>query len=489
MGVVSTCAPCCSWSDQRLMRGFLSLPWLHTIMHRPRLLSGLLVVVLATVVAGFADIPDAVQPLISDTVETQEIPTSETETAAPRIPIDREESGNDPQVHPEIAADPECIGGCLVRVATPTSEGALWQRGNVSYIATGTPETAVLATQASGLTVVWPNHETLYLYVMFNVEPAQDALIEQYGTIRDRSGSVRLVEVDRVPLQVSELYAAGIWVEKLPPVAAVAEAPTRQLDFRAEITEIVALGAREGSALGDRQFDSSGTIKAAEYFFQRFAAFGYNVRFEDFTDPTGRQQLNVIAESPGLTKSPRYLITAHYDSISPYGEPAPGADDNGSGLASVLELARRVAVGGFALPVEFVLFGAEEPGLFGSKAYAEQIAKDGVTVAGAINIDSMGIENSGNVYINGDAASRWIYVELVELSSDDYWLEWMANPNFLSDDEYLRRNGFEAVMITTHPWGTQPLHHTPDDRIEHLSIPQIADLTDLVWDWLLLQMS
>lgn len=57
----------------------------------------------------------------------------------------------------------------------------------------------------------------------------------------------------------------------------------------------------------------------------------------------------------------------------------------------------------------------------------------------------------------------------------------MANPNDLRDDESFRRNGYVAVMVTTHLFGTEPLHHTDHDRIENVDLTLVDDITDVVW--------
>ena len=75
------------------------------------------------------------------------------------------------------------------------------------------------------------------------------------------------------------------------------------------------------------------------------------------------------------------------------------------------------------------------------------------------------------------------------MSTDEQYLIWMTKEGFLSDDEHLRRNGYPAVMLTTHPWGTEPVHHTPDDRVENVDFQQVAAISDLVWRWIELQFS
>ena len=76
---------------------------------------------------------------------------------------------------------------------------------------------------------------------------------------------------------------------------------------------------------------------------------------------TGR---NVIAHLPGVTR-PKVLLGAHYDSVSG----SPGANDNASGTAVVLEIARKLSGTPLARQAWFVAFDGEEDGLHGSKAF------------------------------------------------------------------------------------------------------------------------
>ena len=95
------------------------------------------------------------------------------------------------------------------------------------------------------------------------------------------------------------------------------------------------------------------------------------------------------------------LVTAHLDSTAqfsagydPLSSPAPGADDDGSGLVAVLAVARTlVALGRKGAPkreIRLVLFNAEEHGLVGSKAYARDEAARGAKIAGVFQMDMVG---------------------------------------------------------------------------------------------------
>ena len=98
---------------------------------------------------------------------------------------------------------------------------------------------------------------------------------------------------------------------------------------------------------------------------------------------------NVVAELPGDPGSDRLLVVgAHYDTT----QGTQGANDNGSGVASLLSVARELADGP-SLPFElrFVLFGAEEVGLFGSRHYVSNLDQDEVdSIVAMINIDVPG---------------------------------------------------------------------------------------------------
>ena len=111
---------------------------------------------------------------------------------------------------------------------------------------------------------------------------------------------------------------------------------------------------------------------------------------------------NVVAELSGQS-SELVLVTAHLDSIArpgnPTSDPAPGADDDMSGVAGVLAIAERfIALSAADRPlaqtVQFVLFNDEENGLVGSKAYARQLSAAGAQIAGMFQMDMIGFNQA-----------------------------------------------------------------------------------------------
>jgi leucyl aminopeptidase len=104
----------------------------------------------------------------------------------------------------------------------------------------------------------------------------------------------------------------------------------------------------------------------------------------------GDSMSNVVAEIPGV-EDPEiiYVVCGHLDSYSEVSPEvtAPGADDDGSGCAGVLEAARVMCPYSFRYTLRFVCFAAEEAWMVGSYNYVEQAAAAGDDIRGAINLD------------------------------------------------------------------------------------------------------
>lgn len=125
---------------------------------------------------------------------------------------------------------------------------------------------------------------------------------------------------------------------------------------------------------------------------------GFDVNFEGVTT----QHKNIAAVIQGTEAGAGTIIVgAHYDSV---GEPyesgtafAPGANDNGSGVSAVLELARIMSQRQYKSTIIFVLFSAEEVGRYGSRAFAAWVNENKLDVVGMINVDTIGnVNDRGN---------------------------------------------------------------------------------------------
>ena len=113
--------------------------------------------------------------------------------------------------------------------------------------------------------------------------------------------------------------------------------------------------------------------------------------------------VNVYGFLPGTGVDPQgrtYVVSGHYDSRAGSGSdstsPAPGADDDASGTAVVLELARVMSAGEYAANLVFICVAGEEQGLYGAKHFAEWAQETGLQVDGMITNDIVGNIHGGN---------------------------------------------------------------------------------------------
>jgi hypothetical protein len=136
--------------------------------------------------------------------------------------------------------------------------------------------------------------------------------------------------------------------------------------------------------------------------------------------------VNVIATKPGRRTGAHYVICAHYDAIasrtSGWSEewyledvPAPGADDNGTGVAILLECARVLAPLDLDVGLKFIAFSGEEVGLLGSATYAQKMSPED-SVLGVLNVDMVGYaDESPLLEIIYDWNSEWISDQLEDI--------------------------------------------------------------------------
>ncbi len=188
-----------------------------------------------------------------------------------------------------------------------------------------------------------------------------------------------------------------------------------------------------------------------------------------------RPLFNVFARLPGsVDSSTAVVIGAHYDSQAGrdtavwstgwYTARAPGADDNASGVAGVLEVARLLTTSGYAnrLRVYFVAFGAEEgttPGiasyLNGSRHFAQRLRADGVNVVAFINLDMIAYNPLALVgTIVADSQSQELGQRVAALNAAyDCGLSLNAAPypaNRWSDHASFWDQGYPAVLLIEH---------------------------------------
>jgi len=143
------------------------------------------------------------------------------------------------------------------------------------------------------------------------------------------------------------------------------------------------------SLFDSRFITQPGNAKAIEYLTSTYRSFGLDPQQQPF-QARGVRTANVLATLRG-TVSPDvvYVVGSHFDSV----EGGPGADDNASGTAMLLETARILARHPLPATVIFASFTGEEGGLLGSREFVRRAVADSMKLVGAMNNDMMGWSN------------------------------------------------------------------------------------------------
>ena len=452
---------------------------------------------------------------------TSDVPTTEpTETPEIRRGGDNQLGGDregTPEARIEITPAvesplaKECTEQCLVRVVSDDIWNVLEETGNrpsfsgddLAWVI-ATPTQVSLLDERADIDLVRDSEETLHLYAVTVPQGEDPDLVNNYGEVLDAVGPYRLVEFDDIPARVTTLTNNGYNVNKvapappLDPVQLGSRPPLSEVNAGTlmgqvseqnvvdDITELQASGSTDGSGIGTRYYTYPGNQVAADFLYRQLESYGLSVWYEDFLTPEGILLVNVVGEVPGEDDSAVYAVMAHLDSINVEDSPAtaPGADDNSTGMAVSLEIARILAQYRLEHPVRFVFVNAEEVGIIGSSVWAKRANSENLPVDGVFNVDSVGSDRQGRlIVLNSNAGSAWLQDILISVN-DAYGLgqniETHQNPEIVADDNMVRDQGIDAVMIARELYGWSPVHHSARDVVGNVSIDNTLTMTYLV---------
>ena len=258
--------------------------------------------------------------------------------------------------------------------------------------------------------------------------------------------------------------------------------------------------------LGDRSIYRPGNLQAAaDYVFQNFAAMGYAPRRQTFISMK-EEVGNVIAgdENPGGY----YILGAHFDTVAG----TPGADDNASGVAVLLEVARLARNLTPPRPWAFIGFTCEEPPAFftpdmGSRVYVKRARQQKANILGMLCLEMvgyysqaphsqslplplklMGYPTTGNfIGLVSDRRSRPLMVQLEAAIQGGCRLPTVTLavplgghilPEVrLSDHANFWDEGYPAIMLTDTAFMRNPNYHGPGDVMDRLDLTAMTELT------------
>ena len=209
--------------------------------------------------------------------------------------------------------------------------------------------------------------------------------------------------------------------------------------------------------------------QARTYLHDTFRDFGLTASLDAFSYG-GSTYYNVVGIHQGdVSPGSIYIVGAHYDSKN-----NPGADDNASGVAGVLEAARVLSQHSFQSTLVFIAFDVEEDGLWGSKDYAQKHAAD--TILGMISMDMIAYNPEGTdqgihhdkAYVYGRAASDPIKQDLaaaLALFGNGVTAEIGGDVPY-SDHAPFEAKGKPAALLIEHAWRSNPYYHQAGDSVD-----------------------
>lgn len=269
------------------------------------------------------------------------------------------------------------------------------------------------------------------------------------------------------------------------------------------------------NTLSEQNSEKFGIGGARRWLFNEFSKInGLKVSYDSYFLPKqGRRILknielhNIVAVKEGKCKKERIiLVNAHYDTISvskdrkfhyeDWNTPAPGANDDASGVSALIEIARVLSKFETEATINFVAFAGEEQGLVGSTLYAGKMKALSKNIEAVITMDMISNVKSGNGFLESgsvrvfsedpnDSPSRELARYIKKISER---ILPSMNVNLIFRADRFGRGGDHTPFVLegfpgirfTEARENYSIQHSPEDKIENLSIPYCANVARIV---------
>lgn len=277
-----------------------------------------------------------------------------------------------------------------------------------------------------------------------------------------------VMDLPEPPPQASREWS---WIDTPDPAVAAMVDQVQWEGVRDKIKWLVNFGTRFSLA------DNHGTV--AESIASAFEAYGLQTKMHQFSY-YGTPMWNIEATQIGTRYPDSYvIICGHYDSTSEIPRRlAPGADDNGTGTATVLTAAEILSKYSFEYSIRYVCFDAEELMLVGSRIYTNLARRSGVDIVGVLNFDMLGYWIPGvekDLEIETNHASQWLanaVLNAAELYTDTPYELHVYDDAWWGDHYSFWRSGYAAINHEeSWDWydpDFNPYYHSTSDRLEHV---------------------
>lgn len=256
--------------------------------------------------------------------------------------------------------------------------------------------------------------------------------------------------------------------------------------------------------IGERNYWNYQNLnKAAEYIKTRFKEYGYDIELQSYV-LDNKEFSNIIAIKKGGNSPEQIIIVgAHYDTVMG----SPGADDNASGVAGLLELARLFSKIEINKTIKFIAFVNEEPPFFqskdmGSRVYAKIAKKNKDKISAMICLEMIGCYNkepksqSYPLFLGLFYPDKANFIAFVSnfhsisllnrfknafKKNSIFPLETLVAPNLVSgvdwsDHSSFWKYGYKAIMVTDTAFYRYPYYHSELDTYEKLDYKSMTEV-------------
>ncbi|MBI3316864.1 MAG: M20/M25/M40 family metallo-hydrolase [Candidatus Omnitrophica bacterium] len=247
------------------------------------------------------------------------------------------------------------------------------------------------------------------------------------------------------------------------------------------------------------------TLEEIQKFIENeWQSLGYRVHHHAFSY-NGNTFENLIVDHPRNLSEDPLIIGAHFDAVPG----SPGADDNASGVAVMLEASRILSQQTPKIPVRFIAFHLEEYGMLGSQAYARDLRKNKEGIRGMISLEMVGYtsQEKGSqklpVLLRPFYPDKGNFIALVGNTKSKKFLKetrrsfqsvqglpleeilipfqgWLLPAVRLSDHSSFWDQGYPSLLVTDTSFFRNPHYHTLRDTVDTLNFEFLSQVTEAV---------
>ncbi len=231
-----------------------------------------------------------------------------------------------------------------------------------------------------------------------------------------------------------------------------------------------------------RDSGTEGEKTAARYIKNKLISYRFTPEMQTFPLPSGLSSSNIIATKPGGQSNKILILGAHYDSK----DNSPGANDNGTGVGILLEIARIFSHRPSRPTLKFIFFGAEEMvdknpdhHHYGSRYYVKNLSLgERKKIVGMVSIDMVGYGKKFHVRSMKVASMTMVNTILTRAKVAKIKISFLRSKEW-SDHEPFEKVGISSAWLE---WKSDPYHHTLRDNYDHINWKNVKTTFLLVKD-------